>query len=302
MSKNNTVVVMAAGMGSRYGGLKQLDPVGPSGETILDYSVFDAQRSGFTKVVFIIRRDIEEQFRENVGKKFESRIDVRYAFQDLTGGVPEGTRYNERKKPWGTAHAILSAESEISEPFIAINADDLYGRGSFELAARFLNQVDPQVLSIGMVGFLLGKTLSPNGSVARGICSIDKNGDLTGITEVLDIEKLPDGTISSSTSIELKEDSVVSMNMWMFTPSIFVELGEQFRSFLREEGENPKAEFLIPSVVDTLIGRGVLPRVLYGKDSWFGITYPEDRPRVVSGLTKYVEEGIYPEELWPHQL
>lgn len=293
-----SLLVMAAGMGSRYGGLKQMESVGLDGETIIDYSVYDALRSGFTKLVFVIRRDIEKDFLQAVGRRFEKRLPVEYVFQELDT-LPAGFGpFPNRKKPWGTGHAILVAADAICSPFAVINADDFYGRESFVLLAAHLRQEHPPY---AMVGFTLRNTLSEFGSVARGVCSEDAGGFLTGVTELTKI--VPEGaaavnTDSSGTRQKLHGGEIVSMNMWGFTPGIFSHLRHAMEEFLRRHGQDEKAELYIPAVVNHLIHQGrERVKVLRTSESWFGVTYREDRPRVMEALRQRIEAGIYPPRL-----
>jgi UTP-glucose-1-phosphate uridylyltransferase len=294
-----TLLVLAAGMGSRYGGLKQIDPVGPHGETIIDYSIYDALRAGFGKLVFVIRKDLEAQFKEIVGARFEKRVAVEYVFQELDKlpagfSVPPG-----RTKPWGTTQAILMAEDVIREPFAAINADDFYGADSFQVLAKQLQSGTPDY---SMVGFVLRNTLSEFGSVARGVCEVDGANYLKSIIELTKIEK--DGTGAKSiaadgTSSKLTGDEAVSMNMWGFTPAIFPHLRREFTEFLKVNGKAEKSECYIPMTVGDLIRAGhARCRVLRSSASWFGVTYREDRPRVVEDIRKLIKQGLYPEKLW----
>jgi hypothetical protein len=294
-----TLLVLAAGMGSRYGGLKQVDPVGPAGETIIDYSIFDALRAGFGRLVFVIRKDIEAQFREVVGARFEKRLPVDYAYQELDklpGGftVPEG-----RTKPWGTTHAILMAEDVVHEPFAAINADDFYGRASYALLAQHLTSGTPDY---AMVGFILRNTLSEFGSVARGICRVDGGQYLKSVVELTKIER--DGTGAKDTSssgmvTQLTGEEAVSMNMWGFTPALFPQLRSHFAMFLRQNGRELKSECYIPSTVNELVTAGeARVKVLRTPASWFGVTYREDRPRVVESIRQLIAAGEYPAKLW----
>jgi dTDP-glucose pyrophosphorylase len=294
-----TLLVLAAGMGSRYGGLKQIDPVGPHGETIMDYSIFDARRAGFGKVVFVIRKDIEAPFKETIGTRFEQRIAVDYVFQELDA-LPVGFALPaQRRKPWGTAHAILVAESAVREPFAVINADDFYGMNSFQRLAEHLLSGSADW---AMVGFVLRNTLSEFGTVARGVCRVSAGGYLEGVTELTRIEpsgrgaKYPDaqGQVQALTG-----DERVSLNTWGFTPAIFPHLREQFAAFLKQNLADEKAEFFIPTVVNSLIQSGQARlQVLDTPDSWFGITYREDRPRVIEGIRRRISAGDYPERLW----
>ncbi len=295
-----TLVVLAAGIGSRYGGLKQMDGVGPSGETIIDYSIFDALRAGFGKVVFIIRRDIEADFREVFLKKLSGRIAVDYVFQDLMD-LPAGFRCPpDRIKPWGTAHAVLSAAPKVREPFAVINADDYYGRGGFQAVADFLRGGDGSRYAV--VGYGLRGTLSKHGSVARGVCEVDASGYLSSIIERTQIEMTPAGILyrhADGRSTVLPEDTVVSMNFWGFTPAFFDSTRREFEHYLRENIHNPKAEMFIPLVVNALIKSGEAKvKVLPTRDQWFGVTYKEDRPLVMAELEKLVAAGEYPRSLW----
>lgn len=287
-------------MGSRYGGLKQIDPVGPAGETIIDYSVFDALRAGFGKLVFVIRRDIEAQFKEIVGARFESRIPVEYVFQELDKLPTEFSVPAGRTKPWGTAHAILMGAGSVREPFAAINADDFYGAESYRLLAQHLQAGTPDY---AMVGFILRNTLSDFGSVARGVCQVDPENYLQGVVELTKIER--DGAGARDTNpagkiITLTGDEAVSMNMWGFTPAIFSQLQKGFREFLERHGWDMKSEFYIPSAVNSLVvARQARVKVLRTQASWFGVTYREDRPRVVESVRQLIARGDYPEKLWP---
>lgn len=294
-----TLLVLAAGMGSRYGGLKQIDPVGPAGETIIDYSIFDAMRAGFEKLVFVIRHDIESAFREAIGARFEKRLPVEYVFQELNK-LPAGFSVPpNRKKPWGTGQAILMAAGAIAGPFAAINADDFYGANSFRVLAEHLRSGSPDY---AMVGFVLRNTLSEFGSVARGACRVGPDGYLQGVTELTKIEK--DGSrakyVDGAGAIQpLSGDETVSMNMWGFTPSIFSHLQEQLIAFLKRSGNDEKAELYIPSVVNDLVAsRKERCKVLRTTDSWFGVTYREDRPFVVEGIRALIARGEYPQKLW----
>jgi NDP-sugar pyrophosphorylase family protein len=297
------LVVLAAGIGSRYRGLKQMDPVGSHGEVVLDYSVFDALRAGFGKVVFVIRSDIEVPFRETVGNKYEGRTEVRYVFQELDR-VPRGYSVpSARSKPWGTAHATLLAQEQVNEPFAAINADDFYGANAYRLMGQYLQQaVEGGGNDYAMVGFILRETLSEHGHVSRGICECSPEGRLLRVVERTKIFKQGDGARfvdEKGRSHPLTGDEVVSMNFWGFKPSIFAFLQEQFESFLSEKLEDPKAEFYLPTVVDRLIARGSASvKVLANRESWYGITYREDKPRLIAGIRSLVQKGVYPEKLW----
>jgi len=299
-----SLVVMAAGMGSRYGGLKQIDPIGPSGETLLEYSVYDARRAGFGKVVFVIRKDIEEAFRSAVGKRFEKHLAVAYAFQaleDLPSGfaVPEG-----RTKPWGTSQAVLSAREAVREPFAVINADDFYGAASFRAIADHLRVAEEHHPAEGaMVGYILRNTLSDYGPVARGVCREDAEGCLVEVVERTKVAR--DGTEARGLDDNgvwqpISGDAVTSMNLWGFTPAIFPLFQEEFVRFLRESGGDLKAEFYIPTPVQRLIAAKRLRiRILRSGAPWFGITYRDDKPRVVESIRRLVAEGEYPPRLWP---
>lgn len=305
MSKKPTLLILAAGMGSRYGGLKQMDPVGPSGETIMDYSIFDAVRAGFDKVVFIIRKDFEEAFRSQILPKYEGKVKLELAFQDPKD-LPAGCTFPEgREKPWGTAHAIRSARNIIDAPFAAINADDFYGADAFKQLATFLSTVDTEARPkrFAMVGYRLDQTLSENGSVARGICDVSPDGKMQGVTEMTKIVRKPDGTIQNeedpAAPVPLTGDSRVSLNLWGFTPALFEGMEERFTEWFHEHEGQLKAEWYIPFYVDELIKAGkATVDVLPTNSSWFGVTYREDKPLVVESIRKMVEAGDYPAKLW----
>jgi len=294
-----TLLVLAAGMGSRYGGLKQIDPVGPAGETIIDYSIYDAMRAGFGKLVFVIRKDIEQPFREIVGARFEKRIAVEYVFQELDKLPAPHTLPAGRTKPWGTTHAILMAENVIKENFAAINADDFYGRQAYQVLARHLTSGTPDY---AMVGFILKNTLSDHGSVARGVSRVDGSDHLTHIVEMMKIERdgqgakntEPDGKITRLTG-----DEAVSMNFWGFTPALFPQLRVAFEKFLQKSGGEQKSECYIPATVGELVTSGrARCKVLRSSDSWFGVTYREDRPQVVESIRRLILAGECPGSLW----
>ena len=297
-----TVVVLAAGMGSRYGGLKQCDPVGPSGEAILDYSVHDAIRGGFGKVVFVIRKDFEDEFRARVGAKYERLVPVEYCFQDIHD-LPEPFKVPEgRAKPWGTAHATRAARSVVKEPFAVINADDFYGRDAFAKLAAFLTSPTPSTkLHFAMVGYRLDLTLSANGSVARGICDVAPDGTLRGVTEMTKLVRAGDWAENredEANPVKLPLDSRVSMNLWGFTPELFDALEARFPAWLAANGTKEKSEWYIPFVIDELIHEGKADcRVLPTDSSWFGVTYREDKPFVVAEIAKLVKAGEYPPNL-----
>ena len=291
---NITLLIMAAGMGSRYGGLKQLDAIGPSGETIIDYSVYDAIKAGFTKVVFIIRKDFEQEFKSKITDKYEGQIQVEFAFQDLNDLPDEFTCPEGREKPWGTGHAILSARDIINEPFVAINGDDFYGRESFKVVADYYRK---GANSFSMVAFKLDKTLSSFGGVTRGLCTVNDE-KLNTVIETADLQKTDDG-VSSNRDIELDGSEPVSMNVWGFTPILFKYLEEKFVEFLSENGTEMKSEYLIPSVVNELIQSGQeTVHVLRSGATWFGVTYKEDKPYVEGEIEKLVNKGEYPGKLF----
>lgn len=307
MSNKPILVVMAAGMGSRYGGLKQIDPVGPCGEAILDYSLYDARRAGFSTVVFIIKHEIEADFKRTVGARAEQAgLEVRYAFQQLDI-LPEGFSVPEgRVKPWGTAHAVLSAAACIDAPFAVINADDYYGPTCFRLIFEYLStHADGDKFAWAMVGFHLKNTISENGSVSRGVCVTDAAGNLVSVTERTRIEPR-DGTIAyteddGQTWVELPGDSLVSMNLWGFTPSFVTAAQEGFADFLRQNlPVNPlKCEYYLPSVVSAALADGRAEvRVLTSTDKWYGVTYREDKPALMAALKAMTDAGTYPEGLW----
>ncbi len=292
-----TLVIMAAGIGSRYGGLKQVDPVGPSGEIVLDYSVFDAIRAGFGKVVFIIRPEIEEAFKEVVGHKLDGKLDVEYVFQTLEK-IPKGFSVPEgRSKPWGTAQAILVARDAVKTPFAVINADDFYGRESFEVIAKQLMATDVNSTDFSMVGFYIKNTLSSYGGVARGYCDV-QNGKLVTVTERFNIERQKDGVIRYDGG-EMADDDMVSMNTWGFTPKLFDFLDRGFVDFLSLRGTELKSEYLLPELIDGMIQSGeATVEVLPSNEKWMGVTYSEDKPQVMAGIRVLTDAGMYPKNLW----
>ncbi|MFY7818364.1 MAG: nucleotidyltransferase family protein [Akkermansiaceae bacterium] len=299
-----TLLILAAGMGSRYGGLKQMDPMGPNGETVLDYSVFDAIRAGLKRVVFIIRKDFSESFKASVGARFDGKIEVDYAYQSLED-LPDGfTVPAGRTKPWGTSHAIRAARHLVRGPFAVINADDFYGRDAYERAAAFLLQNSPEsgMEHYAMVGYDLLKTLSDHGDVNRGICRTDAQGHLTSVEEVVKIQREKDGLIYGEyldgQRKEVPKDAIVSMNFWAFEASFIDRIEEHFVYFLQEHGQKEKSECYIPTVVDELI-RSSRARcsVLPTSSSWFGVTYPEDKPHVVANIKNLITAGEYPSTL-----
>ena len=289
-----SLLVMAAGMGSRYGGLKQLDAVGPSGETIIDYSVYDAIQARFNKVVFIIRKDFEDEFKSQITDKYSGKIQVEFAFQDLHD-LPDGFTCPEgRNNPWGTGHAILAAADLIHEPFVAINGDDFYGRESFKIVADYyLSGAD----DFSMVAFQLDKTLSTFGGVTRGLCTV-KEGKLDTVIETGELQRTEQG-VTSDRNIKLDGSEPVSMNVWGFTPVLFKYLKDMFVEFLNDEGNELKSEYLIPSVVNDLIKSGREDvHVLRSASSWFGVTYKDDRPFVMGEIQKLIDRGTYPKQLF----
>lgn len=304
--KKPVLVIMAAGMGSRYGGLKQIDPVDDEGHIIIDFSIYDAMRAGFEKVIFIIKKENEADFRECIGNRVAEKMQVEYVFQDLHD-LPEGYKVPEgRVKPWGTGHAVLSCLSVIDGPFAVINADDYYGREAFQLIYDFLStHQDEEKYQYVMVGYYLKNTLTENGHVARGVCTADENGKLTSIVERTRIEKRTDGPAytedEGKTWVNLPQDSIVSMNMWGFTASMLAELKERFANFLeRNLAKNPlKCEYFLPFVVDELLKEDRAEvTVLKSADRWYGVTYKGDKPIVVEAIRKLKEAGLYPEGNW----
>ena len=297
-----TLLVLAAGLGSRYGGLKQLDGLGPNDETIMDYSIYDAVKAGFGKVVFVIRRTFEEEFKERVTKKYEHLITVEIVFQELDD-LPEGFELNpDRVKPWGTNHALMMGKSVINEPFAVINADDFYGRKSYQVICDYLSQLEHSKNKYCMVGYRVGNTLSESGTVARGVCETDENNNLTGIVERTQIKR-NDGVVQfldeNNEWISLPDNKPVSMNMFGFTPDYFKYSDDFFVNFLKENEEKLKAEFFIPSLVnDLIVADKVEMKVLDTTSQWFGVTYQEDRPFVVSKFKELVDKGEYPSPLF----
>ena len=300
-----TLVIMAAGIGSRFGGgIKQLAPLGPNGEIIMDYSIHDALEAGFNKVVFIIRRDLEKDFREIIGNRIEKICDVEYAFQE-SDNLPGGFKTpEERKKPWGTGHAILSCKGIVKTPFVVINADDYYGKEAFVKVHDYLVSEEAQKnpYAFCMAGFILKNTLSDNGGVTRGICKVDENNMLVDVVETGDITKMPNGAGVPDENGELKPvdaDCYVSMNFWGLTPAFIDGLEEDFIKFLSTvKPGDIKCEYLLPSIVDDMIKAGkATVKVLETKDKWFGVTYKEDAPIVIESIKKLIADGVYPEKL-----
>lgn len=297
-----TLFVLAAGMGSRYGGLKQMDGLGPNGETIMDYSIYDAVRAGFGKVVFVIRHSFEEDFRSKIISKYENVIPVEVVFQELDY-LPEGIVLNpERVKPWGTNHAVLMGKDVIKEPFAVINADDFYGKESYQILADYLTKLNGQLNDYCMVGYRLGNTLSESGAVARGVCETNEEGYLTGVVERTHIERI-DGKImfkdEAGEFVAVADNTPVSMNMWGFTPDYFKYSEDFFIQFLKENADNIKAEYFIPLMVNHLITQDQAKcRVLDTPSKWFGVTYAADRDGVVAKINALVEAGEYPAKLF----
>lgn len=295
-----TLLILAAGMASRYGSMKQIQGFGPSGETIMDYSIYDAIRAGFTKVVFIIRKDFADNFKAIMEPKLKGKIAIDYVYQDLQSFTGEYAVPADRTKPWGTAHAVLCARDAIREPFAVINADDFYGRDAFEKAYNFLTKdVNPKTQSI--IGYELAKTLSENGTVSRGVCQVDASGNLVSIAERTKIYRDGDKITyeEGDKKFTVPFDSQVSMNFWGFDASIFPYLEKLFGEFLKESGTNPKAEFFIPIIGDKYIkeGKGVI-KVIPTSAKWFGVTYKEDAPGVQESLNALIGKGEYPDNLW----
>lgn len=296
---NKDLVVLAAGMGSRYGGLKQIDPVGPSGEMVIDYSVFDAMRAGFDRVVFVIRKDMEDAFREGIGRAMEARLDVAYAYQ-LLDDLPSGyAPASGREKPWGTGHAVFAARNAVKNPFAVINADDFYGPQAFRLLDGHLaGSPAAHPPAYVMVAYRLDQTVSEHGTVSRGLCRTDAGGWLVDIEEVTAIAKTPDGLVSNG-GVTRDGATPTSMNCWGFYPDLFGRLDEHFKAFLGARGADVKAEFYLPGSVSDMIARGeVNVRVLTTPDQWLGVTYREDKPFVTAGIRGMIDAGAYPARLW----
>ena len=299
------LVIMAAGIGSRFGGgIKQLAPVGPGGEIIMDYSIYDALEAGFDKIVFVIRKDLEKDFKEVIGNRIEKQADVDYVYQELDD-IPEKyrTKFSDRTKPWGTGQAILCCKDVVDTPFLVINADDYYGKSAFREAYEYLTRIpDTGRIRICMVGFVLKNTLSDNGGVTRGLCKVDGQGMLTGITETHNIEKDGDrAVIREADKVKaLDADTPVSMNMWGLTPAFFEILESGFERFLNDTpAEDLKAEYLLPTIIGDLLMEGkVSVKVLKSEDQWFGVTYKEDREAVMNAVRNLIENGVYPSSLY----
>jgi dTDP-glucose pyrophosphorylase len=296
-----TLVIMAAGMASRYGSMKQIQQFGPAGETIMDYSIYDAIKAGFKKVVFIIRKDFAEDFKTIFEPKLKGRIEAEYVYQEMDKYLEGFSVPEERKKPWGTSHAILCAKEAVNEPFAVINADDFYGSDAFQKAADFLqNECKPDVYAI--IGYQLANTLSEHGTVSRGVCEVDVNGNLVGIKERLKISRQNGVMVdeeSEAKKVELSEDAKASMNFWCFHPSIFEFIQQGFKTFLQENITSLKSEYLIPFTADQWVkaGKGVI-KVIPTSSKWFGVTYKEDAPVVQRSLNELVQQKEYPNNLW----
>jgi dTDP-glucose pyrophosphorylase len=303
MSKPS-LVILAAGMGSRYGGLKQLDKFGPHGEAIIDYSLYDALKAGFGKIIFIIRESFKSDMEAAFAYKLDGKVEYHFVNQDISM-VPSGVQIHpERTKPWGTAHAVWVAKDFIREPFGVINADDFYGAESYQILADFLNGLSAtDITSYCTVGYYLRNTLSEHGTVNRGICDVDQNNFLIGVTERTKIKRFDDGVIRYDSESEdpkpLKDDDFASMNMWGCVPNYFNVTDRHFKSFLQENGMDPKSEYYIPTVIDYMINNRLANvKVLPSESTWFGVTYPEDKPSVMESLQKLLDDGKYPTNLW----
>ncbi|MEQ9286082.1 MAG: sugar phosphate nucleotidyltransferase [Cyclobacteriaceae bacterium] len=296
-----SLVVLAAGLGSRYGSLKQMDKFGPSGETIVDYAIYDAMKAGFEKIIFVIRKSIEAEFKEIFVSKLEGKVQVEYVFQELDV-LPQGfTVPVGREKPWGTAHAVLTAASRINEPFAIVNADDFYGRASLKTIYDHLRTLDNNELSACLVGFVLEKTLSEHGRVSRGICKVSEQGKLEEIVERTHIYKKEEGGAyyeEDDQKVDLTGKEIVSMNLMGFTSQVFNLMQDQFVDFLNNQGKELKSEYFIPSVLDNVRKNGVKVPVLVSTEQWFGVTYKDDKPIARRNLLKLVDEGVYPQNLW----
>jgi len=305
MSKELTLVVMAAGIGSRYGGLKQIDPIGPNSELIVDYSIYDALEAGFTHIVFVINEKIEQLFRERIGKTIENRCETTYVLQRIND-LPVGFDVPPtRKKPWGTAHAILSCKDVVDSPFAVINADDFYGRTAFHILSDYLKAIrdNTDLLECCMIGYELEKTLSKHGHVTRGLCTVDQHGFLVRIDEYSHIQQFGEVIKQSEDGVhwtEIEAETIASMNMWGFTPGIFSELETRFPSFLREKNhEIERAEFLLPIAIKSILReKKARVKVLRTSEQWFGVTYQQDRAQAKESITQLIQQGLYPKKLW----
>lgn len=298
MDNKVTLVIMAAGMGSRFGGgIKQLAQVGPNGEIIMDYSIYDAVKAGVNKIVFIIRHDFEDKFRELIGDRISKIVETEYVYQELDM-LPEGFTAEGRQKPWGTGHAILCCKGKVNEPFIIINADDYYGYEAYDMLVKFLKDKEND-LNLGMAGFVLKNTLSDNGTVTRGVCALDEKNMLQTVKETYDIIREADGVIRSQKSGEaLSDDAVVSMNMWACTPAFIDALDEKFTEFMQNLGGDMKKEFLLPIIIEDMLKKGEASVECFkSNDKWFGVTYAEDKQLFIDSIAKLIEEGKYPNKL-----
>ncbi len=299
--KNCTLVIMAAGLGTRFGaGIKQLEPVGPNGEIIMDYSVYDAKAAGFDKVVFIIRKDIKDAFSQMIGDRISENIKTEFVFQE-TQDVPEEYKHINREKPWGTGHAVLACKGIVNEPFVVINADDYYGKEAFVKLHDYLTSDRPDngKLDMCMAGFILKNTLSENGTVTRAVCRADKNGMLEEITETFKIRREDGKVVSGGDKTPLDEDSLVSMNMWGCPPEFIDLLESEFDAFLKTSANDSKAEFLLPVIIDKLLkSKEAQCKLLESRDKWFGVTYAEDKQSVTNSIRALINNGVYPEKLW----
>lgn len=294
-----TLVILAAGMASRYGSMKQVEGFGPKGETIMDYSISDAVKAGFGKVVFLIRQQFEQNFREKFAAKLDGKVNYEFAFQELDMYLDGAQIPEERTKPWGTGHAVLCSRTAVNEPFAVINADDFYGYDAFEKAYTFLTG-DCNEKTYAVVGYDLMKTLSEHGTVNRGVCALDANGNLASVVERIGIGLMDDKVVVEDglEPSELKRSDVVSMNFWCFHPSVFERYEQDFKAFIKEKISVPKSEFLIPEVVDNFIKDGGVVKVIPTTAQWFGVTYKEDAPAVQKQLNDLIDAGEYPEDLW----
>lgn len=297
------LVVMAAGMGSRYGGIKQIEPVGPSGEAIIDYSIYDAVQAGYSEVVFIIRKAIESDFKKYIGSRFAGKIKVTYCFQELDSLLPKGYSLPEgREKPWGTAQAVLCVKDIVKSPFAVINADDFYGADSFKQTFNYLEKVSDDSTSFAMAGYPIANTLSDFGSVSRGICTNDSRGNLASIEEHVKISREKGKIISrqpEADELELKGDETVSMNFWCLTPASFSHLESSFYEFLKERGTELKSEIYLPIEIGKMTDKGSASvKIINTQSQWFGVTYKEDKPLVEKSINKLIDEGTYPSPLW----
>ena len=298
-----TLLILAAGMGNRYGGLKQVDPMGPSGETLMEYGIYDAIQAGFKKAVFLFRDDIVDAFESNY-KKLQNYIELEYAFQDVNPEVTLGEEkidYASRIKPWGTAHAILSAASAINEPFAVINADDFYGPSAYQVMSNYLKTTNPEKQEYAIVGYPIEKTLSPHGSVSRAVLEVNGQHNLHQVVERTKIQKSQGAVkyFDDEQEVTIPEGTLVSTNFWGFTPAVFEELNSQFSNFVAENGTNPKSEFYIPFAVNTLVeAKAASVTVLTCNDNWMGVTYKEDKAGVMEKINNYIDNGTYPKSLW----